>query len=194
MQNLSHKKEKIDYLLKEKKDFRDPSNEKNLKTTWLETILGPMLVIADDTHLHLLEFLTRDRLEKEILKFTKSGFDFQMGNSNAIESIRIELNDYFLGKIKKFKTSYHIQGTPFQKSVWSALSDIPYGETKSYREQAISLEKKTAYRAVANANGANMLALIIPCHRVIASDGTLGGYGGGLSIKQWLITHEKQYK
>ena len=84
-------------------------------------------------------------------------------------------------------------GSPFQRQVWQVLCGIPYGETRSYAEEAISMGKPSAYRAVANANGANQLAIIIPCHRVIASDGTLGGYGGGIAVKQWLLEHEKRY-
>ena len=84
-------------------------------------------------------------------------------------------------------------GSPFQRQVWQVLCGIPYGETRSYAEEAMYMGKPSAYRAVANANGANQLAIIIPCHRVIASDGTLGGYGGGIAVKQWLLEHEKRY-
>lgn len=77
---------------------------------------------------------------------------------------------------------------------WQALTLIPYGETRSYAQQAQSLGKPTAYRAVANANGANSLSIIIPCHRIINSSGNLGGYGGGIARKQWLLEHERKNK
>ena len=84
-------------------------------------------------------------------------------------------------------------GSDFQKSVWAALRKIPPGETRSYLDTAKAVGKPTAFRAVANANGANQLAIIIPCHRVINNNGELGGYGGGISRKQWLIDHEKKH-
>lgn len=82
-------------------------------------------------------------------------------------------------------------GSPFQTEVWSRLLQIPTGHTSSYGEIAATMGKPTAYRAVAQANGANQLAIVIPCHRVINANGELGGYGGGLSRKQWLLNHER---
>ncbi|WP_419419766.1 bifunctional transcriptional activator/DNA repair enzyme AdaA [Legionella sp. D16C41] len=165
-----------------------------LKAAWIDTTLGPMIAIADEEFLYLLEFVTRRGLEREVERLRQRGFALIPGRSPPLESIETELNDYFAGKLKVFKTPYRVFGSSFQQQVWEGLCQIPYGETRSYREQSISLGKPKAYRAVANANGANQLAIIIPCHRVIASDGTLGGYGGGLAVKEWLINHEKQYK
>jgi AraC family transcriptional regulator of adaptative response/methylated-DNA-[protein]-cysteine methyltransferase len=102
------------------------------------------------------------------------------------------LDNYFAGKLKQFKTPIFWSGSVFQKIVWDALVRIPYGETRSYADVAASLGKPSAFRAVANANGANPLAIVVPCHRVINTDGGLGGYGGGLARKKWLIDHEKQ--
>lgn len=165
-----------------------------LTASWIDTPLGPMVAIADDKVLYLLEFVTRRGLEREVERLRQRGFAIIPGNTSPLRSIREELNAYFEGKLIDFKTPYQLMGSPFQQQVWQALCQIPYGETKSYKEQAISLEKPTAFRAVANANGANQLAIIIPCHRVISSDGTLGGYGGGLGVKQWLLEHEKKHK
>lgn len=165
-----------------------------LKSAWIDTILGPMLTISDDNVLYLLEFATRRGLEKEIERFRARGYVINPGNTLANQLITQELADYFSGKLKKFKTSYRMFGSQFQQEVWQALSKIAYGQTKSYLEQSIDLGRPNSYRAVANANGANQLAIIIPCHRIIASDGTLGGYGGGLAVKKWLLDHEKQYK
>lgn len=165
-----------------------------LRSDWIDTILGPMLAISDDSHLCLLEFITRKGLEKEMERLRVRGFAIISGDSAPIHSIRNELHAYFSGELTQFKTPYRVFGSPFQQEVWQILCDIPYGETRSYREQAVSLGNPNAYRAVANANGANQLAVMIPCHRIIASDGSLGGYGGGLAVKQWLLEHEQRYR
>lgn len=165
-----------------------------LKSAWLDTALGPMLVIADETQLYLLEFVERRGLEKEIERLRdRLPAAIVPGKTQPIESIEKELKAYFEGKLKKFKTPFILIGSDFQKSVWQALCDIPYGKTKSYAEQAKTINKPTAYRAVANANGMNQLAIIVPCHRVIRSQGELGGYGGGIARKQWFLEHERKY-
>ncbi len=163
-----------------------------LKAAWIDTVLGPMVAIADETCLYLLEFVTRRGLEREVERLRARGFAIIPGNTAPIQSIMTELTGYFSGTLTKFKTPYRVFGSLFQQDVWRALCEVPYGETKSYRDQALSLGRPSAYRAVANANGANQLAIIIPCHRIIASDGSLGGYGGGLAVKQWLLEHEKR--
>ena len=165
-----------------------------LKAAWIDTVLGPMIAIADETALYLLEFVTRRGLEKEVERLRARGFAIIPGSTAPIESITKELADYFEGTLMQFNTSYRVFGSLFQQEVWQALCEIPYGETKTYREEATNLKRPSAYRAVANANGANQLAIIIPCHRIISSDGTLGGYGGGLAVKQWLLEHEKRHK
>ncbi len=166
-----------------------------LKASWLDSPLGPMLAISDEKVLYLLEFVERRGLEREIERLrqkTKSAII--PGNTAPITSIEAELKLYFAGTLKKFKTPIHLLGSPFQKQVWSELMRIPYGQTRSYLEQAQAIRKPTACRAVANANGANQLAIIIPCHRIINSNGDLGGYGGGISRKKWLIDLEKGAK
>jgi AraC family transcriptional regulator, regulatory protein of adaptative response / methylated-DNA-[protein]-cysteine methyltransferase len=168
--------------------------KKTLTAAWINTPLGPMIAMADDNSLYLLEFITRIGLERELKRLAKIGFSLVLGNTSPLTSIESELNAYFSGTLYSFKTPYQIIGSPFQQQVWKILSQIPFGETISYKQQAENLGKPTAYRAVANANGANQLAIIVPCHRVIASTGHLGGYGGGLTIKQWLLKHEAQYK
>ena len=101
-----------------------------------------------------------------------------------------QLREYFAGKRKKFSIKLDISGTDFQESVWYALNKISYGKTVSYAQQAKLVRKPKAFRAVGSANGKNPVAIILPCHRVIATDGTLGGYGGGLSIKRKLLALE----
>lgn len=164
-----------------------------LQLMWLETLLGPMIAVADDAALYLLEFMTRKGLERELMRLQRAGFVVVQGETAILKSIRLEVEAYFAGSLKVFQTPYRVFGSPFQQQVWEALCQIPYGQTISYAQQAAFLENPSAYRAVANANGANQLAIVIPCHRVIASDGGLGGYGGGLKIKQWLLEHEKRF-
>ncbi len=164
------------------------------KASWLDTPLGPMLAIADDHGLYLLEFVNRRGLEREIERFRSRVKAIILPEENAIIfSIKQELERYFQGRLTHFKTPIHLLGSPFQQSVWRVLQSIPYGETRSYQQQAENLRKPKAYRAVANANGANQLAIIIPCHRIINSNGELGGYGGGVARKQWLIEHENKW-
>ncbi|WP_037318489.1 methylated-DNA--[protein]-cysteine S-methyltransferase [Salegentibacter sp. Hel_I_6] len=101
-----------------------------------------------------------------------------------------QLDDYFNGKLKDFHLKVNPQGTDFQQKVWKALSEIPFGTTCSYLELSKKLGDEKAIRAVASANGKNPLWVVIPCHRVIGSDGSLTGYAGGLHRKQWLLNHE----
>lgn len=169
--------------------------QRHLKSTWLESPLGPVLAIADEERLYLLEFVARRCLEREIngLKI-KLKATITPGTTAVTRLIGAELHAYFAGSLKQFTTPIHLLGSTFQQSVWQELLLIPYGETRSYAKQAENLGKPTAFRAVANANGANQLAIIIPCHRIINLNGALGGYGGGISRKQWLLAHEQCYK
>jgi len=168
-------------------------NSQVLKASWIDTRLGPMIAIGDESALYLLEFVDRRGLEREVERLrqrTKSAII--PGVTEPIQSIESELTRYFDGKLTEFKTPVTVLGSPFQKSVWEQLMKISPGETRSYSDIAAVLGKPSAYRAVAQANGANQLAIMIPCHRVINSNGDLGGYGGGLTRKNWLLHHEKQ--
>lgn len=169
-------------------------DSKILKSAWIDTELGPMISVGDDEKIYLLEFSGRRGLEREIerLRF-KLKAAIVPGTSDPIHQIEGEIKDYFSGKLRQFLTPIHLLGSAFQKAVWEELMRIPYGETRTYADQAAAMRKPTAYRAVANANGANQLAIIIPCHRIINSNGNLGGYGGGVARKQWLIEHEKKH-
>lgn len=163
-----------------------------LKASWIDTRLGPMMAVADDTALYLLEFVDRRGLEREVERLRKrTRSAIVPGVTEPIRSIERELTAYFDGTLRAFHTPLFCLGTPFQKSVWEQLMAIPPGETRSYQDIAVALGKPSACRAVAQANGANQLAIVIPCHRVINASGDLGGYGGGLTRKNWLLTHEK---
>ncbi len=171
------------------------ANHLILKAAWLDTKLGPMIAIADENGLYLLEFVDRRGLENEVKRLReKLKAAIIPGETNIIKSIESEIADYFDKKKFVFKTPMHLVGSTFQKSVWQELRKIPPGETCSYLDIAQSLNAPTAYRAVARANGANQLAIIVPCHRVINTNGDLGGYGGGIARKQWLLEHEKKSK
>ena len=111
-----------------------------------------------------------------------------------LEDCVIQLREYFDGSRTQFNLKLNPQGTDFQKRVWDALKDIPHGKTMSYLGLSKQLGDVKAIRAVANANGKNPLWIIVPCHRVIGSDGSLTGYAGGLYRKQWLLEHESPYK
>lgn len=172
--------------------FRDDAL---LRADWFDTPLGPMLAVADNRHLHLLEFLDRKALPNELKRLMNdSPGGIGIGTMPPIEQVRTELDSFFAGKGAAFKTPLALHGTPFQKRVWHALRTIPAGETRSYGALAAALDHPKATRAVARANGANSLAIIVPCHRVIGADGTLTGYGGGIWRKQQLIEIEHHYR
>ena len=173
-----------------------PSKSKGniiLKAAWIDTPLGSMLAVADDEALYLLEFVDRRGLEKEIEQLRrKTKLPIIPGKPKPIQQIEAELIDYFSGKLLEFKTPLFQIGSAFQKRVWEELKKIPSGKTRSYKEIASAIGKPSAFRAVALANGANQFAIVIPCHRVINSNGDLGGYGGGIKRKEWLLKHEKK--
>ncbi|EKD71251.1 MAG: hypothetical protein ACD_46C00229G0002, partial [uncultured bacterium] len=163
-----------------------------LKASWLDTKLGPMIAIASEVALYLLEFVDRRGLEREVERLrerTKSAII--PGKTPPISSIEKELVFYFDGKLKEFHTPLFFLGSPFQKQVWEELKKIPFGETRSYLDIAKTIKRPSSFRAVAQANGANQLSIVIPCHRVINTNGELGGYGGGITRKQWLLNLEK---
>ncbi|NOU79950.1 methylated-DNA--[protein]-cysteine S-methyltransferase [Paenibacillus sp. LMG 31459] len=163
-----------------------------LRASWLDTPLGPMMAVADDSGLYLLEFVDRRGLEREVERLrTRLKAAIIPGQTPPIQSMERELSQFFEGTLTEFKTPLHLVGSPFQKSVWEQLKKIPPGETRSYADIALALGKPAAYRAVAQANGANQIAIVIPCHRVINTSGKLGGYGGGVARKEWLLNHEK---
>jgi AraC family transcriptional regulator of adaptative response/methylated-DNA-[protein]-cysteine methyltransferase len=164
-----------------------------LFAAWLDTPLGPMTAVADEHALHLLEFVDRRGLEREIERLRlrqKAGI--APGRTAPIVQIERELAEYFAGRSLAFETPLARAGSPFQNAVWDALLTIPPGETWSYAQLARAVGSPRAVRAVGTANGANQLAIVIPCHRVINSSGELGGYGGGLPRKRWLLEHERR--
>ena len=173
-----------------------PHNSKDktvILLTRLTTSLCPMFAAATSEGVCLLEFTDRRMLETEFYDLqNKLDATILAGENEHIRQLDTELAEYFDGTRKAFEVSLHTPGTPFQQSVWTHLVDIPYGETRSYQQQAHRLGKPAAIRAVASANSHNRVAIVIPCHRVIGKGGNLTGYGGGLERKRWLLEHENR--
>jgi methylated-DNA-[protein]-cysteine S-methyltransferase len=127
------------------------------------------------------------------LYFVEEGFKPEFKSNSYLENCAGQLDEYFNGKRKIFEIKLELEGTEFQKKVWNELLNIQYGETKSYLQISKILGDVSAIRAVANANGQNRISVIIPCHRVIGSNGSLTGYAGGLWRKKWLLDHEQKF-
>ncbi len=159
----------------------------------IDTPLGPMLAGVSSSGLCLLEFADRPMLETQLKRVSKKlNARLIRGRHEMIEETQQQLEAYFSGSDQHFRIPLDLTGTPFQEEVWSILRSIPYGTTRSYKQQAEILGRKRAVRAIARANGDNRISIIIPCHRVVGSDGQLTGYGGGLWRKKWLLDHERR--
>ncbi len=171
-----------------------PKNSKNqqiIDLTRIETPLGPMYACAVASGICLLEFTDRKMLETELKDLSKRwNATIVQGDNTHFGPLKQQLQEYFDRKRTRFDIPLVTPGTDFQQMVWQELQRIPYGTTRSYKKQAAILEQPTAIRAVANANGMNRIAIIIPCHRVIGENGDLTGYAGGLWRKKWLLELE----
>jgi methylated-DNA-[protein]-cysteine S-methyltransferase len=150
----------------------------------IDTPIGPLLLLGDGEGLVELGLPERGKLAQP-----PAG---AQASKAKLRAAAHQLGEYFAGTRSQFDLPLHPSGTAFQLEVWGALLTIPYGETVSYKDIAQRIGRPRAVRAVGAANGANPLAIIVPCHRVIGSHGDLVGYGGGLPIKRWLLAHERQ--
>ncbi|WP_156722213.1 methylated-DNA--[protein]-cysteine S-methyltransferase [Streptomyces apocyni] len=150
--------------------------------TVIDSPYGPLTLVATDGVLSGL-YMTdqRHRPAEET---------FGSPDDTPFDEVVRQLRAYFVGGLKEFDLPLHLEGTPFQRSVWDGLREIPYGETRSYGELAEALGKPGASRAVGLANGKNPIGIIVPCHRVVGAHGSLTGYGGGLERKQRLLDFE----
>ena len=158
----------------------------------LPTPLGPMLAAASGDALVLLEFVDRRALPTQVRRIReRMGAVFVPGRNALIDQTHRELQEYFAGERRVFDLPLATPGTGFQRDVWGALLQIPYGETRSYGELARAVGRPTAVRAVGRANGHNALGIAVPCHRVVGAGGKLVGYGGGLWRKQRLLELEQ---
>lgn len=161
---------------------------------WITTPLDDMISVTGSSELHLLEFADRKALRTELAKLdTLAKGRIGIGKTAPSRQIASELTAFFDGTLAKFETSLAYHESEFIKMVWDELRTIPAGETRSYSQIAKAIRRPGAVRAVARANGANQIALVIPCHRVIGADGSLTGYGGGFWRKQKLLEIEQQY-
>lgn len=157
------------------------------------TPIGPMFVCASERGVCLLEFVDRRMLETEFSDLQRLlNARIIAGQNEHIRQAENEIAEYFAGKRLRFTLALDTPGSEFQRRVWQALAEIPCGESTHYQALAETLNKPTAARAVAAANGANRIAIVIPCHRVIGKDGSMTGYGGGVARKRWLLEHEKK--
>ena len=178
-------------------DFAPSKSQENrlIPTTRILTPLGPMLAGATDEGICLLEFIDRRMLETQLGRISKRlHAKVVPGSHPYFDELNEQLDEYFSRKRKEFDLPLVLPGTPFQKRVWSGLLAIPYGCTRSYKEQAEFIGSPNAVRAVAKANGDNRIAILVPCHRVIGANGDLVGYGGGLSRKQYLLKLESSFE
>ena len=191
-ESLSGFREAFDRILG---DTPGRSRHRNVAVmTRLLTPLGPMAAAATEEGVCLLEFADRRRLETQLQRLKKH-LDCAVlpGQNEHLEKLDEELKLYFQGDLREFSVPLVIAGSEFQRAAWEFLRQIPYGETRSYSEEARSIGRPGAQRSVGSANGDNRISILIPCHRVIRCDGSIAGYGGGVWRKRFLLGHEKTH-
>lgn len=147
----------------------------------IQTPIGQLVIVARGDLLHAILF------ECTWSKFREHLFDLTQGDASIISATQKQLTEYFSGKRKQFDLPFELTGTEFQNRTWQALLKIPFGRTATYKEQASTIASPNASRAVGRANGLNKLCILLPCHRVIGSDGSLTGYAGGMEAKRFLL-------
>jgi O-6-methylguanine DNA methyltransferase len=160
----------------------------------LDTPMGSMVAVGDDDALYALDFAHTQNAQKKLKQLQSMlQTNITCEKTASISSIESELASYFAGTLQQFKTPLGMVGTPFAQAVLQQLMNVPYGQTRSYTQLATMIGNQKACRAVARANAANCLAIVIPCHRIINSNGALGGYAGGIAHKKWLLQHESKF-
>ncbi len=175
-------------LLKIQETFLEP------KTTYYKTPIGTAEIVGDEDGIQSISVLDKDfstplrQAQCDTLEMTEGEIP-----STLVECVN-QLDEYFEGKRTEFDLKLNPKGTDFQQQVWKELLNIPYGKTRTYLEQTKKIGDPKAIRAVASANGKNPIWIVIPCHRVIGSDGSLTGYAGGVWRKKWLLEHESPVK
>jgi methylated-DNA-[protein]-cysteine S-methyltransferase len=154
--------------------------------TVMQSVIGPLLIAADERGIHAIRFARGDEP-------AEPDHDWRRDDHLLREAVR-QLEAWFAGEIREFDLPLAPVGTPFQHRVWDELLEVPYGTTATYAEIAARIGQPTATRAVGAANGRNPIPIIVPCHRIIGSNGTLTGYAGGVSIKRMLLAVERQFE
>ena len=162
----------------------------NLNLDRMESPLGTVLLVWEGSNLRALDF---EDYEARMTKLLRQHYgDYQLHEAGAPANLRAALNNYFAGDCAALnRVAVQTNGTEFQREIWAALRHIPVGQTRTYGELAAQIKRPAAVRAVGTANGANPIAIVVPCHRVIGANGTLTGYAGGLARKRWLLEHER---
>lgn len=172
-----------------------PSAVDRESSIWINRVatpLGSMIMGVHDSGLCLLEFAERRMLDTQLKRLReRMGRVFLPGEHPLMKQVKQQLDAYYRGSLRKFSLPLQAPGTSFQEAVWAALQEIPYGEMRSYADVAARIGHAEAVRAVGRANGDNRIAIVIPCHRVVGSDGELTGYGGGLWRKEYLLAMEQ---
>ncbi|MFD2370321.1 methylated-DNA--[protein]-cysteine S-methyltransferase [Brevibacillus sp. GCM10020057] len=160
--------------------------------TIMDSPIGPLLLASTERGLCFIEFDADESGLGQLQRWSKKTFlgVAPVRDDARNEAARTQLQEYFAGERREFALPLDLYGTPFQKSVWHALTKIPYGETRSYKDIALAIGAAKAVRAIGGANNRNPIPIVIPCHRVIGSNGALVGYGGGLAIKEHLLALE----
>jgi O-6-methylguanine DNA methyltransferase len=165
--------------------------EKVFYSSLNSSLLGKVFVASTERGVCMVDFFTS---EKDFLKRLTKRFPGEIvRDDQKNRNVLNQLRKYLKGKLQRFDCKLDFKGTPFQKKVWSALANIPYGQMRSYKEISKAIGHPKAFRAVGNANGQNSIPLIIPCHRVIESNGGLGGFGHGIEVKRRLLDFEKTH-
>ncbi len=167
-----------------------PESATTVHVRKIETPIGPMTLGATDRAVVLADFSRRAMMPAQLATTRRRIGPTVVGNAPLVDRLETQLREYLAGDRRDFDLPIEAPGNAFQERVWSELRRIPYGDTISYRELAARVDSPQARRAVGRANGSNRLAVIIPCHRVIAAGGGLGGYGGGLTAKRFLLDLE----
>lgn len=169
-------------------------DSKPLKAKIIDSPLGPLVLVSDEKSLLLLKSVDSKNLDSELKHLTEMFKKAIVEDDEAkpLKSIEAELDAYFKGELKEFRTSidFNTNGTEFQRSVWNEINKIGYGSSRTYAELAQRIGNPRSFRAVANACGRNPIAIVVPCHRVLASGNGLGGYTGGIDKKIWLLNLE----
>jgi len=162
---------------------------------WVESPLGPLVLGAKSEGICLLEFSNPQRLQKQLAQLRAVwGCPAVPGQHKYLDQLKEELTEYFSGNLTDFRIPITLKGTNFQELVWNGLLEIPYGVTQSYEGLAHVIGQPRASRAVGRANGQNRIAIVVPCHRVVNKNGKMGGYGGGLWRKQFLLDLERRVR
>jgi methylated-DNA-[protein]-cysteine S-methyltransferase len=160
-----------------------------------ESPMGPLLIAATTKGVCWMDFARNQKASIHLQRWVQKWFrhDAIESNGEYLTDVATQLQQYFEGNRDEFDVELELFGTPFQKMVWQNLNAIPYGETRSYKDVALTMGMPKAVRAIGGANNRNPVPIIVPCHRVVGSNGALVGYGGGLDIKEFLLNLEQQH-